>query len=284
MTPLPAPPFAIHGPMPPARPTIVAVPHAGRDYPEALLAAARVQRAVLERLEDRHVDALAVDAIAAGTTVIVAQLARAYIDLNRSEEDWDGALVADAEPPASIAKRVHGGLGIVPRRLHPVGELWRRRMTHAELAERIDTVHRPYHVAIAAALTAARRGFGHAVLLDLHSMPPQPGGTPQFVIGDRHGSSASHELVDRLLATADGHGLSVARNIPYAGAYGVERHGRPAAGQEAVQIEFDRGLYCDRQGDPVPQQVARLAQLLAQLVRVADQHVLGRRASAIAAE
>jgi N-formylglutamate amidohydrolase len=277
-------PFTVDGPIPPERPVIVAIPHAGRHYPPELLAMARVHPSVLQRLEDRHVDALAADAIAQGTTVVTATIARAFIDLNRAEDEWDGALVADAIPPSLVPARVRSGLGIVPRRLHPIGDLWRRRLTHAELLARIEAVHRPYHALIATSLSAAHTRFGHAVLIDLHSMPQQPGGTPQFVVGDRHGSSAGNELVDRLLAAAEGHGLTVARNTPYAGAYGIARHGHPGNGREAVQIEFDRSLYCDAQGRPDHSRIAPLSALVAALVTVAEDHVFSRSSDRLAAE
>lgn len=278
------PPFTVDGPIPPERPVIVAIPHAGRHYPPELLAMARVHHSVLQRLEDRHVDALAAGVIAQGTTVVTATIARAYLDLNRAEDEWDGALVADAVPPPMVTARVRSGLGIVPRRLHPAGDLWRRRLTHAELLARVEAVHRPYHALIATSLAAAQARFGHAVLIDLHSMPRQSGGTPQFVVGDRHGSSAGNELVDRLLATAEGHGLTVARNAPYAGAYGIIRHGQPAVGREAVQIEFDRSLYCDSQGRPHLARIAPLAGLVAALVAVAEDHVFSRSPDRLAAE
>ena len=44
--------FVRLGPAIPAGPVVIAVPHAGRDYPPALMAMARVERTVLERLED----------------------------------------------------------------------------------------------------------------------------------------------------------------------------------------------------------------------------------------
>ncbi len=279
-----SPAFAVTGPVLPERPVIIAVPHAGRIYPAELLAAARVSREVLELLEDRHVDALAAVAALRGTTVITATMARAWIDLNRSEDEWDAGLVADALPPAVVSQRARSGLGIVPHRLHPAGNLWRQRMSHADLLARIASVHRPYHATIADALVQAQARFGQAVLIDLHSMPGQPGGSPQFIVGDRYGSSASNELVDRLPAMAEGHGLSVARNAPYAGAYGVTRHGDPAAGREAVQIEFDRTLYCDATGQPDHRHVAPLGRLVAALVAVAEDHVLSRYPRQLAAE
>ena len=43
----------------PAFPVLIAVPHAGRDYPLELLSALRVDPAELVRLEDRYADRLA---------------------------------------------------------------------------------------------------------------------------------------------------------------------------------------------------------------------------------
>jgi N-formylglutamate amidohydrolase len=37
--------------------------------------------------------------------------------------------------------------------------------------------------------------------------------------------------------------LPVALNAPYAGAYGLERHGRPGQAIHALQVEVDRSLY-----------------------------------------
>ncbi len=281
MTP---PPFHIIGPHVPHRPVVISVPHAGRTYPPELLAAARVSRAVLERLEDRHADALAQAAAAAGFTVIVADMARACIDLNRDENEWDSQLLADAMTGGATNFRVRAGLGIVPTRLHQAGELWRQRLSRAELESRLETVHRPWHRSIALLLQAARRRFGAALMIDLHSMPRQPGGAPQFVIGDQHGQTASVELVDRLLGLAEGQGLSVARNAPYAGAHGIMRHGRRDSTVEAVQLEFDRSLYLTANGSPDATQAAFLGGLVARLAMLAEDYITGRADIPMAAE
>ncbi len=66
-------------------PVVVSVPHAGRIYPPAILAAARVGRPDLERLEDSWCDLVASDARDAGATVVEALWARAVADCNRGE-------------------------------------------------------------------------------------------------------------------------------------------------------------------------------------------------------
>jgi N-formylglutamate amidohydrolase len=281
---LPAP-YRLTGASRPAVPVVVTVPHAGRYYPAVLDRLARVPRSVLERLEDRHADAIAGVAAEQGFPVLVASIARAFIDLNRSEDEWDSLLIGDDRPRIAPAHRVRAGLGLVPRRLMPEGELWQRPMRRFELEQRIDAVHRPWHGEIERLLSCARAaGNGRAVLIDLHSMPSQPGGVPQFIVGDRHGMTASSELVDRLLAEGEGAGLIVARNAPYAGAHTIQRHGRRRAGVEAVQIEFDRTLYLDAAGQPDAAKVARIGALVARLAHAAADHVLGCTGWPLAAE
>ncbi len=263
---------------------LVSVPHAGRHYPPALAHAARVPLATLTRLEDRYCDVLAEGAATAGFAVQVATHARAWIDLNRAESAWDAALVADSPPPGQVDRRVRAGLGLVPTQLAPEGPLWRERMLRAELDARIATLHRPWHEAIAATLTAMAARTGRAVLIDLHSMPTQPGGTPAIVIGDRFGQTASVGLIDRLTAIIEGWGLSHARNIPYAGAYAIERHGSRHGPIEAVQIEVDRALYLDGIGSVDGARATGITALVTALAEGAAHHCSGDRGLAYAAE
>jgi len=244
-----APPFYRIGPDRPVTPVILSVPHAGRAYSAALLRSARVPVHVLEMLEDRLVDRLVWRAVAAGATAIVATAPRAEIDLNRDERELDPAMVAPPPPSDSLLStmRTRGGLGLVPARLAGAGGLWRGRMSRDELTRRVETIHRPYHGAVAAALAAARRQFGAAVLLDCHSMPPRPAGdaAASIVLGDRFGTSAAPSVVAAALAATRALGFSATCNDPYAGGHVVERHGRPAENVHALQIELDRGLYLD---------------------------------------
>lgn len=245
--------FVRLGPAAPTSPVVIAVPHAGRDYPREMLAMARVDRSVLEGLEDRHADLLVAPTVAAGATVFVARLARAWVDLNRGDHEIDRTMIAPPLPAADVDEtiRVRGGLGLVPRRVAGRTELWRRPLSRAELDARIGGTLRPWHAALAAALAAARARFGVAVLLDLHSMPPLPATrtdepAARLVIGDRHGASAGPGYRAAMLAVAAQAGVPVALNRPYAGGRTLEEHGRPGAQVHAVQLEVDRSLYLDR--------------------------------------
>lgn len=253
MSPVSVPPmdtaqgFSVLGDAMPASPVVVSVPHAGRDYPLVLRAALRGPVGALRALEDRHVDAVAL-AARGGETLIVQHRARAWIDLNRGEEERDPSVDEGADAASVTSAKVANGLGLIPRRAAATADLWRRRWSDEEVRARIATDHRPYHDAIAAALAAARRRWGTAVLLDLHSMPPLggPGRRARVVLGDRWGRASSPRFVARAEAVVAAAGFPVQVNTPYAGGHVLDRHGRPGNRRHALQLELDRSLYLDR--------------------------------------
>jgi N-formylglutamate amidohydrolase len=267
-----APPFLRLGPAQPALPVVVAVPHAGRAYPEAVRALAAIPLARFEALEDRHADRLVSGAAAAGAITFIARRARCWIDLNRDPREIDPAMIDPPPRPQETlpSARVRGGLGLIPRRLNGTVDLWRGPLPVADLAQRIARDHRPWHTALATALAATQARFGAALLLDCHSMPPlgaQGAGRPaQIVIGDRYGRSASGRLVERLVAIAEAEGLRVARNTPYAGGYTLDHHGAPGQRRHAIQIEIDRRLYLLPDLRTPGPGVARISALIARMV------------------
>lgn len=247
-------------------PVTLAVPHAGRAYP-ALDASLAVPLAAVRALEDRYADRLIDRAVADGHAALIARTPRLWIDLNRAETEVDPAMIDGPVRAGPLSVKTRGGLGLVPRRLAAAGELWRDRMTAHDLAQRIADHHRPYHAALDTLLARARAAWRIAILIDIHSMPPIEGeGAAQIVIGDRHGASSDARFVavaEQLFREA---GLRTARNMPYAGGYVLERHGRPASAIHALQIEIDRRLYLDSQLDqpgPGLEAVQRLVATLA---------------------
>lgn len=275
--------FVRHGPAEPLSPVILSVPHAGRDYPEALRGAIRVPLVALRALEDRHADAIAL-AARRDETLFVATRARAWIDLNRAEHERDPRLDDGAWPHgAPLSAKIRSGLGLVPRRAGSAGDIWQRRLTADEVQQRIHADHRPWHAAIEAALTAARVRFGVAVLLDVHSMPSlgAPGIAARLVPGDRFGKSAAARFLGRIEGVARAHGVRTAANTPYSGGHILERHGNPRRGIHAIQLEFDRSLYLDSMLDQPGPGLEAAVRLLRDIIdAVADEALPG----AIAAE
>lgn len=271
-------------------PIVVSVPHAGRFYPPEVLAAARVPQAMLERLEDSWCDRIASDAQGAGAVVVEALWARAVADCNRGEGQMapgevDPSLRQEFSAPG---RKERAGLGVVPTRLADCGPLWKRSIDAAGLHWRLESLHRPYHAALASELAGARDRHGHAILIDLHSMPPIPAGQPghgaRIVVGDRFGSSSAGWLVDLVMKAAERLKVPVTRNQPYAGGHIVRTHGQPDRAIHAVQIEIDRSLYLapDRMVDA--QRMAGLVRWFGELVAEAGRAPPGRDALPQAAE
>lgn len=284
------PAYDLYEPDVPSGPVVISVPHAGRDYDEALLAQARVRLDVLQRLEDRWADLLAYPLVERGFPVLVARVPRATIDLNRHEREIDAGMVSGIPRDMALQSSVklRGGLGLIPRRLPGAHELWLRSLGWVEVERRIDQFHRPYHATLARLMRAARDAHGHAILIDLHSMPPLPPPTagqvaPGLVLGDRFGRSASARLMTLAADVGAAHGLTVAQNHPYAGDHMIERHGRPAHGLYAIQLECDRSLYLDNALDQPGAGLARLQQVVGAIVN-ALAHELPRSTYALAAE
>lgn len=253
--------FSVWQQDPSPTPVVIAVPHAGRSYSEDLVSRMRQPKFSAPRLEDRLVD-LVGQAVAerTGAALLVAHAPRAMIDLNRASDDVDWDMIGGGAPemggitdsagasPAS-GRRARSGLGLVPRRLPGLGELWKWPIAPGELAARIEGVHVPYHAALGALLERVRARWGAVLLIDLHSMPPLPArvGEPaaEFVVGDRFGAACDGALVAEAFAALGQARQLAAHNRPYAGGYVLERHARRLAGIHCLQLEIDRRLYLD---------------------------------------
>jgi N-formylglutamate amidohydrolase len=277
-------------------PVLIAAPHGGRAYPPALVEQMRDPDFAALRLEDRHIDRMA-DSVAqaTGAALLVAHAPRAMLDLNRATDDMDWSMVSGGGPPtvrhSAANRRARSGLGLVPRRLPGLGEIWKARLPRAELEARIVQVHAPYHAALSKTLEDLRDRWGAALLIDLHSMPPLPirpeSARPcEFVIGDRFGASCNARLVSAAFGWLENSGRVAVHNRPYAGGYVLDRHGTPARGIHAIQVEVCRSSYLDTRFAEPSGRFGGVARLLAALVRTLASEVadMGGAQLPIAAE
>lgn len=231
---------------------VFASPHSGADYPESFLKSTVLDRHLIRSSEDAFVDQLFATAPDFGAPLLTAGAPRAYIDLNRSCDELDPALIAGIRK-SGHNPRVASGLGVIPRVVANGRLIYHGKLSRAEADHRIRSYWRPYHAALQAQLTEARDLFGQAILIDCHSMPHEAienlgtrGVTrPEIVLGDRFGAAAGAEIVECVEAAFARAGLTVARNTPFAGAYITQNYGRPSRGQHALQVEIDRSLYMD---------------------------------------
>jgi N-formylglutamate amidohydrolase len=226
---------------------VVASPHSGRHYPQALMQASRLGPHALRRSEDAFIDHLFADAPGLGAPLVTSDFARAWVDMNRARDELDPMLVEGVDPLSAGSRtlRVSAGLGVVPRSVGDGAAIYRGRLSLHEAEQRLAEVYDPYHQALEAQLAAARAHHGVSLLLDCHSMPRAAigAGGPDVVLGDRFGAACSPLVMAIATSVLREAGLSVARNTPYAGGHATGLHGRPVAGSQALQIEICRSLY-----------------------------------------
>jgi N-formylglutamate amidohydrolase len=245
-------PYRLHLPQARTSAIVVASPHSGRDYSHGFMASSVLDPLGIRSSEDAFVDDLVARVPEFGAPLLLAHAPRAYVDLNRAAEELDPAVIADI-PRGVLNPRVSSGLGVIPRVVANGRAIYHGKISRAEAAHRIDTIWAPYHARLQTLLTQSRAQFGHAVLIDVHSMPHEAiesvrtgnNQTPQIVLGDRFGASCASDITDQVEAAFVAAGLRVARNQPFAGAYITQHYGRPSKGQHALQIEIDRALYMD---------------------------------------
>lgn len=244
--------YRIHRPDRQDTAVVFASPHSGRSYSAAFLAQTVLSEHAIRSSEDAFVDQVFGTAIQHGAPLLVADVPRAYLDLNRAPDEFDPAVIEGiARVPHN--PRISSGLGVIPRVVSGGRLIYRGKLPLPEAEARITQVWHPYHRALRQLLEETHAQFGQAVLIDCHSMPNEaidghgrPGHPkPDVVLGDRFGAAAGRHVMDAVEAAFQRAGLRVARNAPFAGAFIAQSYGRPSARRHVIQVEIDRGLYMD---------------------------------------
>lgn len=252
---------------------VFASPHSSSDYPRSFLRDVLLDEHAIRSSEDAFVDLLFDAAPDFGAPFLKAGAPRAFVDLNRSPDELDPALIEGARRQ-SHNPRVASGLGVIPRVVANGRAIYAGKLPMAEARRRIEKYWRPYHNCLQRLLDAAHLQFGQAILVDCHSMPHEAmdgvsrgqARRPEIVLGDRFGAAASTEVVERIEAAFAGAGLAVTRNAPFAGAYVAQAYGRPSRRQHAVQIEIDRAVYMDERRIRPNRNFDRFRDLLRQVI------------------
>ncbi|WP_139790576.1 N-formylglutamate amidohydrolase [Rhizobium rhizosphaerae] len=233
-------------------PLVLNSPHSGRVYTADFLAQSRLDALSIRRSEDPFVEELFSAGLRLGAPMLKAHFPRAFLDVNREPYELDPRMFDGSLPSyANIGSmRVAGGLGTVPRLVAENMEIYRSRLPVDVALARIEDIYKPYHACLRKLIARTHVRYGFAVLVDCHSMPGNirvAGGAsrPDFIIGDRYGTSAASELSRAAVEILEDLGFSVARNKPYAGGFITEHYGRPSRGLHALQIEVNRALYID---------------------------------------
>jgi len=246
------PPYEVLEPAAYKGPVLFNSPHSGSTYPRAFLAASRLDIGTLRRSEDSFVDELIAGVVVQGFPLMHAHFPRCFVDVNREPYELDPRMFEGRLPSFANTRsmRVAGGLGTVARVVGDAQEIYDQRIPVDDALRRIESLYKPYHRSLRRLFTRLHRDFGAAVLIDCHSMPSTAGHRderprPEFVLGDRYGTSCVGAVAETVEYVLRSLGYSVSRNKPYAGGFITEHYGNPAAGLHAIQLEVNRALYMD---------------------------------------
>ena len=252
---------------------IVSCPHAGRHYPEELVAAGSLGLEALRDLEDFAVDALLDDLRHTTIGGICNHIARAYVDVNRPDDALDQAMFDEPVTAAKQTRKVIAGYGLLPRLTSARAPIHDRQLPVDVVNRRIQRAYRPYHDNLQELLSNAAVIHGHYLLVDCHSMPATDQYNrqlPDIILGDCHGRTLAPSIGKQISDFIQSKNFTFGWNTPYAGGYITSHYGKAAGPGQSVQIEINRSLYMRRPYQIDASGAARVTALLASLFQFLD--------------
>jgi N-formylglutamate amidohydrolase len=247
----------------PSSPVVLHVPHAATEIPAEVRAAILLDDdalgAELRAMTDAATDSVAEQAASVAAVrpwSFVNRLSRLVIDPERFTEPGQEEMDAI-------------GMGAVYTATSDLGRL--REPDPAHRAELLARYFDPYAVALADLVSARLEARGRAVILDIHSYPRdvlpyerhQDDPRPAVCLGfDEHHTPPwlRRAALDAFAARVPG------VDQPFAGTYVPGRHYRTDLRVSSLMVEIRRDQYLDRDGAPIPGEVASLGAALAGLV------------------
>lgn len=245
--------FLRYEPAQAAVPVLVDVSRSGREYPpdfRSPLPFSEVHDNVSMYLEELCQPA----ASEVGATMLFASFPNTYIDTNRNSADIDESLIEGKWPgPIVQSDFTQRGLGLLKRLSRYGTQMQERKLTVAEVQERLANYHEPYHQELGSILAGFRNRFGFAYQISMHCMSAigapthaDPGQErADFCVGDVHGKTCTPEFLALVIETLRGLGHTVSVNFPYYGGELTRRHSDPANGIESIFIEVNKRLFID---------------------------------------
>jgi N-formylglutamate deformylase len=218
-------------------PLLVSMPHVGTRIPDDLKPG-YVPRALAVEDTDWHLERLYGFVRDMDASLIVPQVSRYVIDLNRPPND------APMYPGASNTE-------LCPTRFFTGDPLYMEGAAPdaAQREQRRQTYWQPYHDALNAELERIKAQHGFVLLWDAHSIRSEipwlfEGRLPDLNIGTA-GGAAAHASITTAAAGAcrDAPGVSSVVNGRFKGGYITRHYGQPANHIHAVQLEKCQSLY-----------------------------------------
>jgi N-formylglutamate deformylase len=232
-------------------PLMIDVSRSGREYPPDFRSP--VPFTVLHDNVSMYVENIWGAAPQVGATMLYALFPNTYIDANRNELDLDAELI-EGEWPVPLKPYVSlRGLGLLKAKSRYGEPMQEKKLTVAEVMERLDRYHRPYHRELASIIARLKSSFGFVYQLSCHCMSavgapthPDPGKErADFCVGNVLGKTTSEDFISFVAETIRGVGFSCSVNEPYNGGELNTRYGDPANGIESIMIEINKKRFMD---------------------------------------
>lgn len=213
-------------------PVLLSIPHGGTKVPPEVLHMVSIQKREIMRDGDAHTTQI-YDVGDEVRVVVQAEMARAFVDMNRSIRD-----VPHSHPDGMIKSATCYGV--------PIYDV---QPDHAVRDTLVQNYYLPYHRAI-------QRGLREDIQLcvDCHSMASEPplvspdaesGARPLFCLSNRRGRTCPDRMMERLadcISESYGIGMSDIRfNDPFLGGHITETYGNNPL--PWIQMEMNRSMY-----------------------------------------
>lgn len=248
----------IHEPVGTPAPLIFDSPHSGLFMPDDFTFDCTHDD--IRATSDHYVDELFSFAPTLGAALIAVQIPRAYLDLNRAEDDLDPLLLeaipADIlnNPPADF--RSPYGYGVIRRLCQKGKPIQKGKIPLPNWQLRLF-YYRKIWQSYQNRMEKLRQNFPiptPIIHINCHSMPakvamtsPQQGLWSKSIdicLGNLDALSASSAITNHLFALCKSKGYRVSLNDPYKGAEIIRRTGKPETQNiHALQIELNKALY-----------------------------------------
>ena len=235
-------------------PLVLSVPHSGTVFPTAFLNNTTCSIEELRSNEDSFVQDLVLNASHCGIPMVVMNIARAFIDINRDKIELDPTMFYNhpqTGESSSTGRRCRVGLGVIHRITAKNKTIYEGKLNYDEVLARFENVYDNYHKKLQQLIDKVVRKFGFCLVLDCHSMPSEICSLMQdtskidFCLGTLFEQSCPADMHDKIKQSLEECGYHVADNCPYSGAYITFNYCQPRKRIYTMQIEINRGLYMD---------------------------------------